>query len=87
VELNSTFYQNPDPKTFRTWAARAPADFLFAVKAPRDLTHRRGQNPDLLLQDLYSAALGLGEHLGPILAAVARDAVDGALAWPRESRC
>ena len=41
VELNVTFYRMPSSSTFRSWAARVPEGFLFAVKASRYLTHVR----------------------------------------------
>ena len=41
VELNVTFYRMPPSSTFRSWAARVPDDFVFAVKASRYLTHVR----------------------------------------------
>ena len=41
VELNVTFYRMPPSSTFRSWAARVPEGFLFAVKASRYLTHVR----------------------------------------------
>ena len=39
--LNVTFYRMPPSSTFRSWAARVPEGFLFAVKASRYLTHVR----------------------------------------------
>lgn len=38
-EVNNTFYRLPEARTFASWAARAPAGFVFAVKASRFLTH------------------------------------------------
>jgi uncharacterized protein YecE (DUF72 family) len=67
VELNSTFYHLPKIDLFRAWAERAPAAFLYAVKAPRDLTHRHDTDRDAILQTLAEGARELGSHLGPIL--------------------
>jgi uncharacterized protein YecE (DUF72 family) len=67
VELNSSFYGIPKPGVFRGWAHKVPPGFLFAVKAPQDLTHRRDQDPQTVLESLLSGARELGEHLGPIL--------------------
>src|SRR5688500_19599183 len=39
VELNSPFYRLPRAATFRAWAGAVPAEFVFAVKASRFLTH------------------------------------------------
>ena len=39
VEINSTFYGTPKPKSVATWVEETPRGFLFAVKASRYLTH------------------------------------------------
>jgi len=39
VEVNSTFYGTPKPKSVATWVEQTPPGFLFAVKASRYLTH------------------------------------------------
>ena len=68
VELNVTFYRMPPSATFRSWAARVPAGFLFAVKASRYLTHvRRLKDPRPSVDLLVERARELGPHLGPIL--------------------
>src|SRR5205085_6561476 len=67
VEINSTFYGTPTVDTFRTWAARAPQGFVYALKAPRELTHFRPQNPAVLLGDWIQRARNLADHFGPIL--------------------
>jgi uncharacterized protein YecE (DUF72 family) len=41
VELNVTFYRLPPKRTVDAWIERTPADFQFAVKAFRGLTHER----------------------------------------------
>lgn len=41
VELNVTFYRLPSTATLAAWIDRTPADFVFAVKAFRGLTHER----------------------------------------------
>ncbi len=41
VELNSTFYHLPKAKTVEHWFQNAPEDFLFALKASREITHYR----------------------------------------------
>ena len=40
VELNSTFYRLPTEQTVETWAAAAPAGFVYAVKLGAFGTHR-----------------------------------------------
>jgi uncharacterized protein YecE (DUF72 family) len=68
VELNVTFYRMPPASTFRSWAARVPDGFLFAVKASRYLTHvRRLKEPRPAVELLVERASDLGSHLGPIL--------------------
>jgi uncharacterized protein YecE (DUF72 family) len=68
VELNVTFYRMPSIATFRSWAARVPDGFLFAVKASRYLTHvRRLREPEDSVKLLVERASELGPHLGPIL--------------------
>jgi uncharacterized protein YecE (DUF72 family) len=68
VELNVTFYRMPPAATFRSWAARVPEGFLFAVKASRYLTHvKRLQDPRASVDVLVERARELGSHLGPIL--------------------
>ena len=41
VEINSTYYRIPSPRTFERMAERAPAGFTFVVKLPREMTHER----------------------------------------------
>jgi uncharacterized protein YecE (DUF72 family) len=40
VELNATFYRLPEPSTVESWAAQAPAGFVFAVKLGAVGSHR-----------------------------------------------
>jgi uncharacterized protein YecE (DUF72 family) len=68
VELNVTFYRQPRPAVFEGWARRAPAGFVFAVKASRFLTHvRRLREPRDSVDRLLEGATRLGPHLGPVL--------------------
>ncbi len=39
VEINVTFYRTPRPSTFARWYAETPSHFIFAVKAPKLITH------------------------------------------------
>ncbi len=41
VELNVTYYRVPAPSTVVGWVRKTPEDFLFAVKAYGELTHKR----------------------------------------------
>ncbi len=69
IEINGTFYAMQRPDTFAGWVGHVPADFVFAVKAPRYITHvlrlRDAQVP--LANFIASGLLRLGVHLGPIL--------------------
>jgi uncharacterized protein YecE (DUF72 family) len=68
VEINNTFYRLPDASTFDAWRRRAPARFLFAVKASRFLTHmKKLKDPDEPLDRLFTRASKLGRALGPVL--------------------
>ncbi|HEY4175040.1 MAG TPA: DUF72 domain-containing protein [Rhodopila sp.] len=69
MEINDTFYGLQRSETFAIWADQVPADFVFAVRAPRIITHilrlRDVRVP--LANFLASGLLRLGVHLGPIL--------------------
>lgn len=68
VEVDSTFYAIPDARAVRSWAERTPADFTFALKMPKEITHeRRLRDADDVLLDFLDRARGLGPKLGPIL--------------------
>ncbi len=46
VELNTTFYNLPKIDTVENWAKKSPTDFLFSVKFPQDITHKKiGKEP------------------------------------------
>lgn len=79
LELNVTFYRFPTASMFRNWFDRSPEDFLFAVKAPRLVTHYKKFNEtESLLRDFYeSAAEGLKDKLGPVLFQLPRQLVFG----------
>lgn len=69
IEINGTFYGMQRPDAFGSWAEQVPADFVFAVKAPRYITHiLRLRDPQVPLANfIASGLLRLGVHLGPIL--------------------
>ena len=68
VENNGTFYRLPAADTFASWRGRTPPGFLMAVKASRYLTHiRRLRQPAEPVGRLLTAAVALGERLGPVL--------------------
>jgi uncharacterized protein YecE (DUF72 family) len=58
----------PPRARFEAWREQAPADFRFAVKGSRYLTHlKQLHDPAEPLSRLMEAATGLGPKLGPIL--------------------
>jgi uncharacterized protein YecE (DUF72 family) len=68
VEINNTFYRLPEMATFAAWAERAPADFEFAIKASRFLTHmKKLKDPEEPVERMFSRMRALGSHLGPVL--------------------
>jgi uncharacterized protein YecE (DUF72 family) len=69
LEINGTFYGMQRPDAFADWADRVPGDFVFAVKAPRFITHiRRLREVETPLANfIASGLLRLGGKLGPIL--------------------
>lgn len=69
VELNVTFYRFPKESSFKNWYEQSPADFKFAVKVPRLITHyKRFSDVGKLLEDFYTTVRdNLKEKLGPVL--------------------
>ena len=68
VELNNSFYRLPTPEAFDCWRKSAPANFIFAVKGSRFVTHNKKlKDPDQPLKNLLPRAERLGRKLGPIL--------------------
>jgi uncharacterized protein YecE (DUF72 family) len=41
VEINGTFYSLQRPNSFEQWARETPADFVFALKGGRFITHMK----------------------------------------------
>jgi uncharacterized protein YecE (DUF72 family) len=68
VEINNTFYQLPQEKTFDHWREQAPAGFVYAVKANRYLTHQKKlKDAAEPLCNFLSRVRRLQSRLGPIL--------------------
>lgn len=68
VELNASFYRLPERATFVDWRERTPADFTFAPKLSRYLTHlRRLRDPAESVARFLDRVDGLGDRLGPVL--------------------
>jgi uncharacterized protein YecE (DUF72 family) len=68
AEVNSSFYRPHAAKQWAKWAAAVPADFRFAVKAPKTCTHdAKLVGCGSLLAAFFEQVAGLGEKLGPVL--------------------
>jgi uncharacterized protein YecE (DUF72 family) len=44
VEINSSFYRFPKPKTGKKWYDEAPSGFTYSIKANRIITHYKKFN-------------------------------------------
>ena len=68
VELNNSFYQLPTFESFRTWRKTAPADFVFAVKGSRFITHmKKLKSPKTSTKKFFTRVKHLEDQLGLIL--------------------
>lgn len=68
VEINSSFHRPHRRATYERWAATVPEDFAFAVKAPKEITHRlRLGSAEAALDAFLGQVAGLGDKLGPLL--------------------
>jgi uncharacterized protein YecE (DUF72 family) len=68
VEVNNSFYRLPTDAAFDSWRQLTPANFVFAVKASRFLTHlKKLKDPESALEKLLPRASRLSHKLGPIL--------------------
>jgi uncharacterized protein YecE (DUF72 family) len=68
VEINNTFYRMPTSAALAHWAEQVPPGFVFALKAPRRITHQK-QLADCVDETSHFLRLAseLGEKLGPLL--------------------
>lgn len=67
VEIDSSFYRPHREATYRRWADSVPPGFRFAVKLPREITHRRQLQPGELLAEFLKGPAALGGKLGALL--------------------
>lgn len=68
VEVNASFYRIPEIDDIRRWCDSTPDDFVFAVKAPRSITHfKKLKNCEGLLDSLIPRLKMFGARLGPVL--------------------
>jgi uncharacterized protein YecE (DUF72 family) len=69
IEINGTFYGSQKPASFRRWHDDTPDNFVFSLKGPRFVTHRRDlatAGPSIE-RFFASGVLELRAKLGPIL--------------------
>jgi uncharacterized protein YecE (DUF72 family) len=68
IEVNATFYRLQSEETFRRWRRETPAEFRFAIKAHRYLTHNKKLKDPLPAIALErDRASGLGTKLGAVV--------------------
>jgi uncharacterized protein YecE (DUF72 family) len=69
VEINGSFYSLQRPESYRRWRGEVPADFEFAVKGGRFITHlKRLRDVETPMANFFaSGVLELGPALGPVL--------------------
>lgn len=68
VEINSSFHRPHRRATWERWADSVPPGFRFAVKLPREISHRRRlEDCAEPLARLAGEIAGLGDRRGPLL--------------------
>lgn len=69
IEINGSFYGLQTPKSYANWYKDTPENFIFSVKAYRQITHfnRLNDIEEPLANFFSSGLLELKEKLGPIL--------------------
>jgi uncharacterized protein YecE (DUF72 family) len=69
IEINGTHYSLQRPESFARWHDETPADFVFAVKGSRFITHMKQlRDVETPLANFFaSGVLRLEEKLGPFL--------------------
>ena len=69
IELNGSFYSLQTPHSYARWREQTPRGFVFAVKAPRFITHvKRLRGVGVPLANFFaSGVFALEDKLGPIL--------------------
>lgn len=69
IEINGSFYSLQRPEYYARWHDETPADFVFAVKGPRFITHmKRLREVEAPLANFFaSGVFNLRGKFGPIL--------------------
>ena len=64
AEVNATFYRRIPESMARRWRARVPADFVFSVKAHRDVTHAGRLQASAAGREAFAHSLRTARILG-----------------------
>lgn len=69
VEINSSFYASPNIATVKNWTAKTSEKFMFAFKAPRQITHilKLGNGSSEAAERFSNVLDTLGQRRGPVL--------------------
>lgn len=68
VEINNSFYRLPATSALEGWCRQTPANFCFAMKASRYITHNRKlKDPAGSPRKVFDQVEIVGGRLGPIL--------------------
>lgn len=68
VEINNTFYSLPLEETFINWKKNVPEDFIYVIKAYRNITHlKKLRDPSASLPPFFDRVRLLDNKLGPII--------------------
>lgn len=69
IEINGSFYSLQYPESYQRWHDDTPANFVFAVKGPRFITHmKKLRDVETPLANFFaSGVFNLRRKLGPIL--------------------
>ena len=69
IEINGTFYRLQTPASYRKWHDETPDGFVFSLKGPRFITHRRDLTDvgPYMERFVASGLAELGDKLGPVL--------------------
>ncbi len=67
IEINGTFYGAQKPAVYASWRAQTPDGFVFSLKAPRSITHRKAlAEAGEAIHAFVAPLAALGDRLGPI---------------------
>lgn len=69
IEINGSFYSLQYPQSYRQWREETPADFVFAVKGGRFITHmKKLRDVEKPLANFFASGIfELADKLGPLL--------------------